>query len=88
MLRIWGKIVNNNKTIKEHVVESSNEGNYQDNLKECITELCRILDIEKPYWLPSNMDEYNNRGKTIFDHHNFIDAIDFDRFVIEELEDE
>lgn len=86
MIRIWGKIVKNNKIIKDHVVESNIDGSYQENLKECISQLCYIFDISKPYWLPVNMEEYNKRYKTIFNSHNFIDEIDFDKFVIEELE--
>lgn len=85
MLKIWGKIIKNNNIIKDEVVESNIEGNYQDNLKVCITELSYKLDISKPYWLPGNLDEYNKRGKTTFTEHNFIEEIDFDKFVIEEL---
>lgn len=88
MLRIWGKIVKDNKIIKDAVATSEIEGEYQERLKVCIVELCRRFDIEKPYWLPSNLNEYNSRNKTIFDKHNFIDEIDFDRFIIEELKDE
>jgi hypothetical protein len=86
MLRIWGKIIKNNKIIMDHVVSCDIDGSYQDNLKQCILELCYKFDIEKPYWLPSNLDEYNKRGKTSFNENNFIETIDFDKFVIEELE--
>lgn len=85
MLKIWGKIIKNNKIIKDKIVVSDLEGQYQEQLKECIIELCRSFDIEKPYWLPSNLNEYNSRNKTIFDKNNFIDEIDFDRFIIEEI---
>jgi hypothetical protein len=87
MLRLWGKIVKNNKIIKDEVVTFDLEGSYQEDLKACITSLCEKFDIAKPYWLPTNMEEYNRRGKTIFNYHNFMDEIDFDRFVIEELVD-
>lgn len=87
MLKIWGRIVKNNRTIKDYVVTSSIEGSsYQDNLKACILELCNLMDLSKPYWLPSNLEEYNKRGKTIFNQDNFIEEIEFDRFIIEELD--
>lgn len=85
MIRILGKIIKNNKIIKEHIEEFSDNKNYQENLKLCITKICQELDISKPYWLPSNLDEYNNRNKLAFDKNNFIDEIDFDKFVIEEI---
>lgn len=86
MLKIWAKVMKNNKIIKDEVVTSDIEGSYQENLKACITELCNKLDISKPYWLPTNLEEYNKRSKTTFNQDNFIEEIDFDRFIIQELD--
>ena len=86
MLKIWGKIMKNTKIIKSKVVTSDIDGTYEENLKACILELCSSFDIEKPYWLPCNLDEYNKRNKTVFNKHNFMEEIDFDKFVIEEEE--
>ncbi|MDT8716301.1 hypothetical protein IAI10_06500 [Clostridium sp. 19966] len=85
MIKILGKVVKNNKIIKEHIEEFDDNKNYQENLKACITKICHELDISKPYWLPSNLDEYNNRSKLAFDENNFIEDINFDKFIIEEL---
>lgn len=86
MLKIWAKVIKNNKIIRDEVFTSDLEGGYQENLKLCITELCNKLDISKPYWLPANLEEYNKRNKTTFNQNNFIEEIDFDRFIIEELD--
>lgn len=86
MLRIWGKIMKNGKILRDIIVTSNVDGTYQDNLKSCITEVCDKLDIEKPYWLPVNLKEFNDRGKVNFDSNNFIQQIEFDRLVIEELD--
>jgi hypothetical protein len=86
MLKIWGKVIKDNRIIKDEVAISDIEGTYQDNLKACINELCYKFDISKPYWLPSNLDEYNKRSKTSFNEDNFIEEIDFDRFMIEEID--
>lgn len=88
MLKIWGKVIRNNKIIFQEVVTTEFKGNYQDTLKICIIELCYKFDIEKPYWLPYNMEEYNKRSKTSFNKDNFIDIITFDSFMIEELKEE
>lgn len=87
MLKIWGKVIKNNKIIKDEVATSNIDGSYQDNLKQCIIELCYKFDISKPYWLPINLEQYNKRNKTIFNEHNFIEEIDFDKFTIEEIDD-
>ncbi|ADK13562.1 hypothetical protein [Clostridium ljungdahlii] len=88
MLKIWGKLVKHNKIVKDEVVALEGGENYQENLKSCILELCRKFDIEKPYWLPANLEEYNRRSKTSFNSDNFIDEFEFDKFEIEEIDDE
>ncbi|AKA70886.1 hypothetical protein [Clostridium scatologenes] len=88
MLKIWGKIIKNNKIVIDDVVTSDIEGSYQENLKVCITELCNKFDISKPYWLPVNLEQYNKMSKTSFNQDNFIEEIDFDKFMIVEIEDE
>lgn len=86
MIKIWGKLIKNNKIIKQEVVTSDEAGSYQENLKRCITEICYKMDIQKPYWLNSNLEEYNRRSKTSFTRHNFIEDIDFDKFIIEDID--
>lgn len=88
MLRIWGKIIKNTKITIQEVVTSEIKGNYQENLKICIIELCYKFDIERPYWLSFNVEEFNKRRKTSFNKDNFIDQISFDSFTIEELKEE
>lgn len=85
-MKIWGKIVTKNKIIKDMAASSDEDGTYQDNLKNCINEICRNFDIETPYWLPANVDEYNARRKTSFTKDNFIDEFSYDKFVIEEID--
>lgn len=76
-----------NKRISDEVVTVDISGSYEEQLKACLTELCYKLDIPKPYWLPKNAEEYNRRSKTSFNSDNFIEEIDFDKFIIEELEE-
>ncbi|WP_040210462.1 hypothetical protein [Clostridium polynesiense] len=86
-MRLWGKIIKNNKIIKNDTVPLEVKDNYQAGLKAAIAELCHRFDIEKPYWLNKNLNEYNRISKTAFNENNFIEDIDFDKFIIEELED-
>ncbi len=86
MVKIWGKIIKNTKMIKEIVVVSDIDGSYQENLKACIKEVCYKLDIAKPYWLSPNVKEYNERRRTTFNQNHFIDKIDFDKFIIQQID--
>lgn len=88
MLKIWGKIIKNNKIVMHTTQVSEIDGNYQDRLKDCIDKICEVLDISHPYWLSSNVNEYNRRRKTVFNQDNFVDTINFDKFTIEEIKEE
>ena len=85
MLKIWGKLIKDNRIINDEVAVAEADDSYQENLKTCITELCYKFDISTPYFLKSNVNEYNKRRKTSFDENNFIEEINFDKFMIEEL---
>jgi hypothetical protein len=87
MLRLWGKIIKNNKMINHREAICLEDIDYQEQLKKCITEICYNFDIQKPYWLPKNLKEYNKIKKTSFKQDNFIEEIDFDRFEIEVIEE-
>ena len=86
-MRLWGKLMKNNKIIKDNAVPLNVEDDYQAALKESIIQLCDSFDIAKPYWLNKNLNEYNRLGKTSFNKDNFIEEITFDKLVIEELRD-
>ena len=81
-MKLWGKILIDNKIEKDMVVYFDEDKEYQENLKISIIEICDKFDIEKPYWLPINIKEFNQRGKASFTKDNFIEVIDFDKFVI------
>jgi hypothetical protein len=88
MLRLWGKIIKSNK-IKVNIEAACDENiEFQQQLKKCIIEICNTFDIQKPYWLPKNLEEFNRRGKTSFNQDNFIEEIEFDRFEIEVIDEE
>lgn len=60
---------------------------FQEQLKKCIIKICNDLDIQKPYWLPKNLEEFNRLSKTSFNQDNFIEQISFDKFEIEVIEE-
>ncbi|MCX7885292.1 MAG: hypothetical protein N2448_09750 [Caloramator sp.] len=87
MIRLWGKIIKNHKIILHEEYCCNENIDYQLQLKKCINEICSKLDIQKPYWLQKNLEEYNNYKKTSFTQENFIEEIDFDSFEIAVLEE-
>lgn len=86
MVKIWGKLIKNNKIVNQEVATCDEGSSYQENLKRCITEICYRMDIPKPFWLNANLEEYNRRNKTSFTSYNFVEDIDFDKFIIEDID--
>ena len=87
MIKLWGKIIKNNKITMDNVVVIDEAIEYEQELKKCMTELCYNFDIQKPYWLRKNLLEYNKIKKTAFTQDNFIEEINFEKFEIEVLEE-
>lgn len=87
MIKLWGKIIKNNKLVEQEVSECYDDIEYEAQLKKCIIEICYKFDIQKPYWLEKNLNEYNKIKKTSFTQDNFIEEIKFDRFEIEVIEE-
>lgn len=87
MIRLWGKLITENRMENQFVTICNEDIEYQQQLKECIVLLCYHFDIEKPYWLEKNLKEYNKIKKTSFTQDNFIEEIHFDRLEIEVLEE-
>lgn len=87
MIRLWGKIIKNNKIIHHEEYCCNENIDYELELKKCITQICYKLDIPKPYWLNKNLDEFNRYKKTSFTQDNFIEEIDFDSFNIVVIEE-
>lgn len=87
MIKLWGKIITDNRIIKQEVAICTETLEYEEELKKCINEICYNFDIQKPYWLKKNLKEYNKVKKTAFNQDNFIEEINFDKFEIEVLEE-
>jgi hypothetical protein len=87
MIRLWGKIIKNNKIVEDTEFTCNDDIEYQDQLKLCIKEICYKFDIQKPFWLPKNLEEYNRVKRTSFKQDNFMEEINFDRLEIHVLEE-
>lgn len=86
MFRLWGKIILNNDIISDEVFElSASDLNLNEKIKKGLESLCYHFDIQKPIWLSDN-DKISMVGKTRFNHHHFIETINFDYFEIEVIE--
>lgn len=87
MIRLWGKVIKNNRIITSAESTCTEDIDYQEQLKKCIVDICYKLDLQKPYWLKQNLKDYNQYKKTSFRQDNFIEPVNFDKFEIEVIEE-
>ena len=88
MVRIWGKIMKNNKFLEEKVIEIDNKSlNIYDKIQAALETFCHDFDLEKPMWFDQNTKELNQISKTTFRDDQFIEPIWFDYLEIEIIDD-
>jgi len=89
MFRLWGKIIKDNKIIRDMVVENGDPGlRRTQKIFAAIDEICRTFDLSKPIWLDANIAEFKRHDKTRFRQDNFIEIIDFDFLEIQVIEED
>lgn len=88
MVRIWGKIMKNNKFLDENVVEfDDNSLPIDDKIQAALETFCHDFDLENPMWFDKNTKELKQISKTTFREDQFIESIWFDYLEIEIIDD-
>lgn len=89
MFRLWGKIIFENRLIKDTVIinEDLKENRTRKVLKG-LEDICIKFDLSLPIWLDSNIAEFKRISKVRFTQDNFVDSIDFDFLEIQVIEDD
>jgi len=87
MFRLWGKILKDNRLIKDTVVTDDTDCSRTQKILEALESICLQFDLSKPIWLELNINEFKMRGKTRFYPDSFIEPIDFDYLEIQVLEE-
>lgn len=88
MFRLWAKAFENNRLVKDMVVEDPSEDSRTAKVFHAVTTVCQEFDLSEPLWLDVNVREFKRHSKTRFNHDNFIDSIDFDFLEIQILEED
>lgn len=82
-MKLYGRLIKHGKLLKEAWVVPQNEnGDFRDQLEECLIAVCKELDVEVPIWLKKNTTEFGLYRKTSFNSDHFGEAIKFDRLEI------
>lgn len=82
MINIWGKIFIDEKISKHCVVHIEPA---KCSFFDMIKQLCERLDIPTPVLLNKHVLDFNKFSMTLFKAEDFIENINFDKFIVEYL---
>ena len=82
MVRIWAKVIKDNKLIKDMIWESIDTYRPRD-LYLYMQEICHELDTSCPAVLKSHENNFTNFNICTFLPRDFVESVDFDKLVIE-----
>lgn len=80
MIKIWGKVVSNEKIVKSKTFKVDTENT---TFFDMLANLCHLLNIPTPVLLDKHVYDFNVFGICTFKPDDFIEDVVFDRFVLE-----
>lgn len=89
MFRLWAKLIKNNKTIKDIVIENDDQSlSRTKKVFQAVDDICYEFDLAKPIWLDASIEDFNKHNKVRFTQDSFIESIDFDYLEIDVIEED
>ena len=80
MIKIWGKVVSNEKIVKSKTVKVDTE---TTTFFDMLANLSHLLNIPTPVLLDKHVYDFNVFGICTFKQDDFIEEVVFDRFIVE-----
>ena len=82
MIRIWAKVMKNNKIIKQFTFEKFENMDYS-LFFDYLREICENLDIPTPVLIKTHLFNYAKYNNVRFTKNDFVESISFDKLVLE-----
>lgn len=83
MIRIWAKVVKEEKILKSVIYEEFDTFNVA-NFFDYVAEICNQLDIATPVILNKHLSHYTQFNISVFLPSDFPEPVNFDKLVLEE----
>ena len=82
MVRIWAKVLKNNKIVKSFVYERLETIDYS-LFFDYTRDICEALDIPTPVLIKTHLFNYAKYNNVRFTKADFVESVDFDKLVFE-----
>ena len=87
MFRLWGKIIKDNRLLKDTVICDDTLDTRTHKIFHALDQICYEFDLSKPIWLDPTIANFKKHDKARFYQDNFVDTIDFDYLEIHIIEE-
>ncbi len=87
-MRIWVKLFQDNRMLRDTVVEDVSGDTRTHKVFRALEEACRRFDLGQPIWLDKNVADFKRHAKTRFRQDNFIEQIEFDYMEFHVIEED
>lgn len=84
MIKIWAKVLKKDKIVRQCVYEKNENVDYS-LFFEYLREICEELDVATPVLIKTHLFHYAKYRTLKFRKDDFIDGIDFDYLVLENI---
>lgn len=82
MVRIWAKLLKEDKIINQCVFEREGLTDYS-LFYEYVRDICELLDCPTPVVIKTHIFNYAKYNTVRFTKNDFVEKIDFDKLVLE-----
>ena len=84
MFRIWGKVIKDGHIIRQTTYEREEKFTYA-HFFNYLADICDALDVPTPVLLKTSIFNYAKFNHVIFRPSDFMEAVPFDRLVLENI---
>ena len=82
MIKIWGKLICNEKVIKSNTIEVDEK---TSSFFDMLNDLSASLNIPPPVLLDKHVYDFNLFNMCVFKPDDFVESVIFDKFTLEHL---
>ena len=87
MFRLWGKLVRNNRILKDITIERADDDTRTHKVIGSLEKICHEWDLEIPIWLDKSVRDFQRNASARFYQDSFIEEIAFDYLEIQVVEE-
>jgi len=87
MTKVWARAMTKDKILFDKVLEMDADF-CDDNFFELVAKICQTMDVSTPVILQKHKNEMKQFNHSIFLANEFMESVNFDKFIVERFDDE